>query len=376
MNISFWEKNWLTDYDYAVIGAGIVGCFTALKIASENKNAKIALIERGILPLGASTKNAGFACFGSISEIEKNLKEMSDDDLLSLLELRIKGLEKLRSNLGDKNISFSNCGGHELFFSKKKIEERIHKINDFLEPLIGKNCYSLCNNKIKACSFSKEIVAAIAENKFEGSIDPGKMIFSLKKKLGSLGVDCFFSTDVESFEETSKKIFLKLKSSYQSITIKTNKLAICTNAFAKKWFKMEDISPGRGIILLTNKMPNLKISGCFHYNQGYYYFRNLGNRLLLGGGREIDIENETTFSFGTNSKIRQKLIEDLKVFILPNREFNIESEWSGIMGFGNNKLPLIKKLSENISLGVRLGGMGISIGSIVGEKTAELILEK
>ena len=120
----------------------------------------------------------------------------------------------------------------------------------------------------------------------------------------------------------------------------------------------------------------MNISGCFHYNQGYYYFRNLGNRLLLGGGREIDIENETTFSFGTNSKIRQKLIEDLKAFILPNREFNIESEWSGIMGFGKNKLPLIKKLSENISLGVRLGGMGISIGSIVGEKTAELILEK
>ncbi|MFL2590554.1 MAG: FAD-dependent oxidoreductase [Flavobacteriaceae bacterium] len=119
-NISFWERNWLTNYDYVVIGAGIVGSFTALKIASENKNAKVALIERGILPLGASTKNAGFACFGSISEIEKNLKEMSDDDLLSLLELRIKGLEKLRSNLGDKNISFSNCGGHELFFSKKK----------------------------------------------------------------------------------------------------------------------------------------------------------------------------------------------------------------------------------------------------------------
>ena len=110
-NISFWERNWLTDYDYVVIGGGIVGSFTALKIASENKKAKVALIERGILPLGASTKNAGFACFGSISEIEKNRKEMSDDNLLSLLELRIRGLEKLRNDLGDKNISYSNCNG-------------------------------------------------------------------------------------------------------------------------------------------------------------------------------------------------------------------------------------------------------------------------
>ena len=375
-NISFWERNWLTDYDYVVIGAGIVGSFTALKIASENKNSKVALIERGILPLGASTKNAGFACIGSISEIEENRKEMSDDNLLSLLELRIRGLEKLRNYLGDKNISYSNCSGYELFFDNNGLEKRICEINELLNPLIDENCFSMSNKDIKRFHFAKEIVVGLAKNKYEGSIDPGKTIFSLKKKLGSLSVDCYFSTEVESFEETSKKIYLKLKSSNQSIDIKTNKLVICTNAFAKKWFDMEDISPGRGFILLTNKIPDLKINGCFHYNGGYYYFRNIGNRLLLGGGREIDIKNETTYSFGINNRIRQKLIEDLKRFIVPNKDFHIKSEWSGIMGFGQNKLPLIKKFSENISLGVRLGGMGISIGSIVGEKTAELVLDK
>ena len=373
-NISFWEKNWLTGYDFVVIGAGIVGCFTALRIASENKNAKVALIERGILPLGASTKNAGFACFGSISEIEKNRKEMSDDDLLSLLELRIKGLEKLRNNLGDKNISYSNCKGYELFFGIDGLEQRIYKINELLNPIMGKDCFSICNNDIKRFGFAKEIVVGLTENKHEGSINPGKMIFCLKKKLGSLGVDCYFSTEVESFEETSKKIFLKLKSSNQSIDIKTNKLAICTNAFAKRWFETEDISPGRGIILLTNEIPNLKIDGCFHYKQGYYYFRNVKKRLLIGGGREKDLNNESTLTFGTNKIIRQKLIEHIKNFILPDINFKIESEWSGIMGFGKNKLPLIKRMSKNIVLGVRLGGMGISIGSIVGEKTAELII--
>ena len=373
-NISFWEKKWLADYDYAVIGAGIVGCFAALKIASENKNAKVALIERGILPLGASTKNAGFACFGSISEIEKTRREMSDDDLLSLLELRIRGLEKLRNNLGDKNISYSNCKGYELFFANDGLEQRIYKINELLNPLMDENCFSLCNEKIKKFDFAKEIVVGLAENNREGSIDPGKMIFGLKKRLGSLGVDCYFSTEVESYEETSKKIFLKLKGINQSIDIKTKKLAICTNAFAKKWFKLEDIFPGRGIILLTNEITDLKINSCFHYNQGYYYFRNVSRRLLIGGGRETDINNESTLSFGTNKIIRQKLIDHIKTFILPDVKFKIESEWSGIMGFGKDKLPLIKRISENIALGVRLGGMGISIGSIVGEKTADLII--
>ena len=31
-------------------------------------------------------------------------------------------------------------------------------------------------------------------------------------------------------------------------------------------------------------MKNLKIKGSFHYEKGYYYFRNIDNRILLGGG--------------------------------------------------------------------------------------------
>ena len=127
---------------------------------------------------------------------------------------------------------------------------------------------------------------------------------------------------------------------------------------------------------MTNDLSGLKVNSCFHYNEGYYYFRNVGRKLLIGGGREIDKKNETTFLYGINETIRQKLINDIKTFIHPNIDFNVESEWSGIMGFGKNNLPLIKQVSENVVLGARLGGMVISIGSIVGEKTAELILNK
>ena len=81
-NISFWEKKWFTNYEYVVIGAGIVGCFAALKIANEKKNAKVALIEN-YFTIGGKYKC--WFCFGSM-QVEKNRKEMSDDDLLSLLD--------------------------------------------------------------------------------------------------------------------------------------------------------------------------------------------------------------------------------------------------------------------------------------------------
>ena len=71
----------------------------------------------------------------------------------------------------------------------------------------------------------------------------------------------------------------------------------------------------------------------------------------------------------------QNLIEKLRTIILPNTPFEIEDRWAGIMAFGSSKFPILKKASHRISIGVRMGGMGIAIGSEIGEKLAEMILE-
>jgi len=38
------------------------------------------------------------------------------------------------------------------------------------------------------------------------------------------------------------------------------------------------------------------------------------------------------------------------------------------MGVGANKSPIIKMLNKNTAIGVRLGGMGVALGSQVGKK--------
>jgi len=43
------------------------------------------------------------------------------------------------------------------------------------------------------------------------------------------------------------------------------------------------------------------------------------------------------------------------------------------MGVGNQKNPIVKQLSENVFCGVRLGGMGVAIGSLVGKELAALL---
>jgi hypothetical protein len=43
------------------------------------------------------------------------------------------------------------------------------------------------------------------------------------------------------------------------------------------------------------------------------------------------------------------------------------------MGIGAAKKPLVEKVSDNIALAVRMGGMGIAIGSLIGEEGADLL---
>lgn len=100
MNFSFWERDsWFSKIDYTIIGSGITGLSCALRLKELRPEANVLILEKGILPEGASTKNAGFACFGSISEILDDLRTHSEDEVVELVK-RVNGLELLRKKFG------------------------------------------------------------------------------------------------------------------------------------------------------------------------------------------------------------------------------------------------------------------------------------
>ncbi|MFT5581926.1 MAG: gamma-glutamylputrescine oxidase, partial [Psychromonas sp.] len=103
-----------------------------------------------------------------------------------------------------------------------------------------------------------------------------------------------------------------------------------------------------------------------------YYFREIDQRILLGGGRNIDIKGETTTDFAITQNIQNKLDELLSNNILPNQKVKIEYRWAGIMGVGENKKPEIKKLNDRVSIAIRLGGMGVALGAALGKELADL----
>jgi gamma-glutamylputrescine oxidase len=134
-----------------------------------------------------------------------------------------------------------------------------------------------------------------------------------------------------------------------------------------------DVEPARGQILMTSEIPNLNWKGTFHYDEGFYYFRNLGNRVLLGGARNQAFGEERTYDLNTSENIQTALEHFLHEKILPVTPFTIEYRWSGIMGVSNEKMPVVKQLSEQIFCAVRMGGMGVALAPIIGEKISHLM---
>jgi glycine/D-amino acid oxidase-like deaminating enzyme len=155
--------------------------------------------------------------------------------------------------------------------------------------------------------------------------------------------------------------------------IRTGRLLVCTNGFTSKILPHLEVVPARNQVLITEPIDNLPFKGCFHYEKGYYYFRNVGNRVLFGGGRHLDKETEQTDERGFTEIVQEAQWKLLTEVILPNRKIQIASRWSGTLGIGPQKKPIIEKISPLVGVAVRMGGMGVAIGTLVGEEGALLM---
>lgn len=370
INYSYWElKQYFTEFDLIVIGAGIVGLSSAISYKNKNKKAKILILERGLLPNGASTKNAGFACFGSSSELLDDLSKNNSETIWETVLMRWQGLQILRKRLGDKGIDLNLWGGYELFDSKEnKIKnlEKTQELNKEIYQHLGlKNCFS----EYPKNNFGFKNTKGIILNKYEGQIDTGLMMQNLLLLAQKKGITVLNNIEIKTINDLGVKVELK---SINGV-FKAKKVVVATNGFANELLKINNINPARAQVLITKPISQLKIKGTFHYQEGYYYFRNIKNRLLFGGGRNINLKKEATSEIGLNSKIQNHLEYLLKTMILPNTVFEIEHRWSGIMGVGNEKKPIIKPITNNVIAAVRMGGMGIAIGSKVGEIVAKIL---
>jgi len=368
MNFSYWESQFLPNRaDLTIIGGGITGLSTAFFFKSKFPKKKVIVIEQFSESTGASTRNAGFACFGSISELNADLEAgLNTKELEELVMMRIAGLSLLRRTLGDEAIDYKPVGGYELFKEPKdEVEQKfgatVEYFNERLtETLHNDQTYSFHQVPEQFRGFKTAIY-----NCGEGKLNAGFMMKAWQKKCLDLGVEFIYGHQAE-ISKHSSTIFIK------NHKIESEQLAICTNGYSHLLGLNIKVRPARNLVLLSEALPNLKLPSTYHHNEGFIYFRIVNQRLLIGGARNIDQSVEETHLNEVNETIKNHLLHFSQEHLnLSKRVFR--SEWTGIMGVDSTKSPIVKRISPNVVCGVKLGGMGVAIGSLVGHRLAELL---
>jgi gamma-glutamylputrescine oxidase len=372
--ISIWEhETFFAPVDVAIVGGGFLGLWTALEIITRNPKAKITIVEKGVTPMGASTRNAGFACFGSPTEMIADASNMGEDNMWNIVEMRYKGIKKVRQHFKDSEIGFDHCGGYECFeegtLSINEIDHKLQWLNNGMEKITGlSQTFKWSNEKLHRFKLSG--FGALIENEIEGGIHSGKLLQALCKKVQALGVNILTAVEVKGWQTLNNYIEVNTAVA----VLKTSQLIVCANALSSTLIPGFCVEPARGQVLVTEPIKDLRMKGTFHFDEGYYYFRNIENRILIGGARNKDFANERTHELQLNDYLQNELEQFLASHLLANHSFNIDYRWSGIMGFTENKMPLVKQLDETIFAGVCCNGMGVALSPVIAEKLAASLL--
>ena len=374
---SVWEKeSFFSHKDVIIVGSGVVGLWSAYYMKKASPHAKILVLERGIIPTGASTRNAGFACIGSPTELLADARKMGEQSMLEIVAMRYEGLQRIKKVFGNKEIEYERHGGYELITDQqypklKQLKNDLGWLNITLRRAIkDEKTFRLADKKIKDFGFKQ--TSHLVESRAEAQLHSGKLLQALLRKVQGMGVEVMTQVTVQRFEKANDKIVVH---SNLPITISANQLLICTNGFAKQLLPAIDVQPVRGQVLVTSPIKKLHFKGAFHFDEGFYYFRNLsGNRVLLGGARNKALQEENSDEMITTDFIQGELEHFLKEVVLPKQKHSIEHRWTGIMAMGSGKFPIIKRIEKNVYCAVRMSGMGVALSPVVGDIVARQML--
>ncbi len=373
MELSFWERQPIQKVDAAVVGAGIVGLSAAIAIKAGRPQAKVVVIERGIIARGASWRNAGFGCFGSPSELLSDLSEYGADETHRLVERRFLGLQKLLK-LADVSTDKKHPIGYEIFDAAHPQPplSSIALLNDLLRDVFDGEAIVPSLKSIAELGLNSASIANVLALPFERPLMMDQLMGRLLQKATAMGILVLNGLEVRSMHHDEACIDLVMGNGE---AISASQVAVATNAYGKELIPELEIFPGRGQVLVTKPIDRQPLCGQFHFDEGFYYFRGLGSRILIGGGRNLDFSGEGTAEFGVNQIIREDLESKLRCWLCPGVEFEVDYGWSGIMAFGPQRKPIVARINPRVCFGGRSGGMGVALGAQIGEELAGLIIE-
>ena len=357
---SYWEsKGWLNDLDAVIVGAGIVGMNAALRLTVLNPQWKVLVVDRASIG-GATTRNAGFACFGSPSELLEDWKALGPEGTIALVQQRWEGLKVLRETCGDEALQYRACGATEAFTDQDQFDQvvaALPMLNEALTPVLGAAPFVIAKHHQK--SGLQGLTGAIS-SPLEGDLDTASMALALRSRMQQRGVNVLSGAAVEVLTPENKGWAVKTTQG----SIRARHVLVANNGWAANLLDL-DVQTAPNTVLVSQPLADMVLRTTMHHDRGYVYAREVDGRLLIGGGRHWDCTSE--------EERTARLVSWAQMHIEGASNMEVKYRWVGQLGVGSQRAPIVESVKPGLHVGVRLGGMGVAIGTAIGQKLAELV---
>ncbi len=362
MSISYWNSannKKKIETDFLVIGGGIAGLSSAYWLEKKYPTSKITLIERYKIGSGASGRNAGFVTCGSSEHFAKLVKDFGAEKAVEIWKFSEQNRELVKSEIIKGNVDkvlFANTGSCTVAASDADFARYI-ALADTMSKL-GIDVELINEAKITSDYAVKGFKGGI-EYIHDGVVHPILLLKELRSLLKNTEV-------IEDQEICKMESESNVVCETQHLLIQSQKGLVTLNGYLgllwPNWEKV--VRPQRGQVIVTEPLPK-RVKGPCYLTKHLCYFRQMPTgELLIGGFRNLDLDNENTYNDQVSDKIQNALFDFTKNFFDFTSQAKIRNQWSGIMGFTPDGQMIIGEAPQFKNVHMMAGcsghGMGLS----------------
>jgi gamma-glutamylputrescine oxidase len=333
----------------AVVGGGVTGLSCALTLAEGGKRTRV--YEARTIASGASGRSGGFALRGGAMPYDRARERLGRERASQLWQLTERTLDRMEGLAGD---ALRRVGSLRLAADKQERAELVAEYEALRADGFEAEWIDEPGGRL-----AKRYAGALLHPR-DGALQPARWIRRLAARAADAGVDIREHERVASLDELDAEVAVVASDGYPSGLLGA----------------LDDlVQPMRGQVAATEPLAERLHERPHYARRGLDYWQQLPDgRLVLGGSRDVNLENESTSVEATTPEIQAAL--EALIRELLGIDPAITHRWSGIFGMSSDDLPLVGLVPGQPGVWVSRGysGHGNVLGLACGELVAKAIL--
>ncbi|MEM6712152.1 MAG: FAD-dependent oxidoreductase [Pseudomonadota bacterium] len=355
--------------DVCIVGAGFAGTSAAYHLAKTGKS--VVVLDATRVGWGASGRNGGQLHPGMRQELSWFAKKLGENTAHQVREASKAALDHLHSVIAEADIDCDLTPGLiTACRSQEDFEEELEGASDAHARFGVEKLEVLNAAQTEEALTTAGHVGALRDPE-GGHLHPLKLVTSLAKAAEAYGAQFFDETEVQDVRDTAQGVEVVAAGG----TVRAQEVVLAGNGYMRGLNKDADarILPITNFIVATKPMGVGRSGGILPFGDAAadtrfivrYWRPTADGRLVFGGGEKFS----RTFPRDIEAFVRPHLKE-----VYPDlADVEIDFAWGGTLAITQNRLPLIRRMSERVTVAAGFSGQGVIMAPFAGKIVADAL---